>query len=284
MALLPETEEEFDTFLAEKIPAWKESGVRSLQIKFQPPKCHLMNTASRHGFFFHHAHNDRNYVLMILWTDSRMACRITAFAHHYIGIGGIVLKQNAEDPSLIELALIKENRSDQPEKWKLPGGFMDPGERIQEAAIREVKEETGIHADFLGVMGIRETASYKYGASDLYFGAILFNKSTQIAIEDVREVKQAQWVPLRAITHNETEPQLPEYPLYPTAYAYIKQVQQQVETFTSGTTSCATLEDYLRQSNLCKPAEEPQQEEGTGTSGKPPRFNFYTYGGANKDY
>ena len=178
MTLLPETEEEFDAFLTEKVPAWKSQGVRSLQIKFQPPKCHLMNAASRHGFFFHHAHNDRNYVLMILWMDERTACRIPAFAHHYIGIGGIVLKQNAENPSQIELALIKEHRSDQPEKWKLPGGFMDPGEKIQEAAAREVREETGIQAEFLGVMGIRETASYKYGASDLYFGAILFNKST----------------------------------------------------------------------------------------------------------
>lgn len=88
-----------------------------------------MNAASRHGFFFHHAHHERNYVLMILWMDERTGCRIPAFAHHYIGIGGIVLKL-AADPSQIELALIKEHRSDQPEKWKLPGGFMDPGEKI----------------------------------------------------------------------------------------------------------------------------------------------------------
>jgi len=182
---------------------------------------------------------------MILWMDSRTACRIPAFAHHYIGIGGIVLKQNSQNPAQIELALIKEHRSDQPEKWKLPGGFMDPGEKIQEAAAREVREETGIQADFLGVMGIRETANYKYGASDLYFGAILLNRSTEIAIEDVREVKQAQWVPLSAITHNETDP-LPEYPLYPTAFAYIKEVQRQVEIFSGGSTQCSNLEDYLR--------------------------------------
>ena len=100
---------------------------------------------------------------------------------------------------------------------------MDPGEKIQQAAAREVREETGIDAEFLGVMGIRETANYKYGASDLYFGAILFNRTTEIAIEDVREVKQAQWIPLSAITHNGTDP-LPEYPLYPTAFAYIKEV------------------------------------------------------------
>jgi ADP-ribose pyrophosphatase YjhB (NUDIX family) len=192
MALLPETEEEFEAFLTEKIPSWTSEGVRSLQIKFKPPKCHLMNVASRHGFFLHHALHSGNYVLMILWMDARTGCRIPAFAHHYIGIGGIVLKQSDETTtSGVEIALIKEHRSDQPEKWKLPGGFMDPGEKIQEAAIREVREETGIDADFLGVMGIRETAKFKYGASDLYFGTILFNKSTSIAIEDVREVKQA---------------------------------------------------------------------------------------------
>ncbi len=86
-----------------------------------------------------------------------------------------------------------------------------------------MREETGIEADFLGVMGIRETAKFKYGASDLYFGTILFNKLTDIAIEDVREVKQAQWISLAAITHNDTDP-LPEYPLYPTAFAYIKEI------------------------------------------------------------
>lgn len=68
--------------------------------------------------------------------------------------------------------------------------------------MREVREETGIHATFIGVMGIRETAKYRYGTSDLYFGAILLNKSTDIAIEDTREVKQAQWVSLDKITTN----------------------------------------------------------------------------------
>mmetsp|Transcript_42829 Transcript_42829/g.56602 ORF Transcript_42829/g.56602 Transcript_42829/m.56602 type:complete len:153 (-) Transcript_42829:543-1001(-) len=128
MALLPETEEQFEAFLTEKLPVWKNEGVRSLQIKFKPPKCHLMNVASRHGFFFHHSHQKSNYVLMILWMDQRTGCRIPAFAHHYIGIGGIVLKESEQ--GVVEIALIKEHRSDQPEKWKLPGGFMDPGEKI----------------------------------------------------------------------------------------------------------------------------------------------------------
>ena len=157
-----------------------------------------MNVAARHGFFFHHALHSQNYVLMVLWMDTKTGCRIPHFAHHYCGIGGIVLKLAepsgegaAESNASLEVALIKEHRSDQPDKWKLPGGFIDPSEKIQDAAVREVREETGIHAEFIGIVGMRENAVFKYGASDIYFGSILFNKSTEIAIEDTREVKQA---------------------------------------------------------------------------------------------
>ncbi|OLN23723.1 NUDIX hydrolase [Domibacillus antri] len=40
-------------------------------------------------------------------------------------------------------------------QWSLPAGFVDAGERADEAAVREVKEETGIDATVCGVAGIR---------------------------------------------------------------------------------------------------------------------------------
>ena len=57
--------------------------------------------------------------------------------------------------------------------WKLPGGLVENGESIQEAAVREVWEETGVKANFLSILGFRELMKYQWGQSDLYFVCVL---------------------------------------------------------------------------------------------------------------
>ena len=39
-------------------------------------------------------------------------------------------------------------------RWALPGGGMDPGESIDQAAVRETKEEAGIDVEVTGVVGL----------------------------------------------------------------------------------------------------------------------------------
>ena len=49
-----------------------------------------------------------------------------------------------EDRGII---LIK--RKNEPYGWALPGGFVDYGESLEQAAIREAKEETSLHVELL---------------------------------------------------------------------------------------------------------------------------------------
>ena len=52
---------------------------------------------------------------------------------------------------IIELneGIILIKRKNPPEGWALPGGFVDYGETIESAAIREAKEETGLDVELI---------------------------------------------------------------------------------------------------------------------------------------
>ena len=41
-------------------------------------------------------------------------------------------------------------------EWVLPKGWIDPGETPEQAAVREVREETGVKAEIVGTAGISE--------------------------------------------------------------------------------------------------------------------------------
>lgn len=58
-----------------------------------------------------------------------------------------------------EGGLVFIERANAPAGWALPGGFIDYGERPEDAAVREAKEETGLDVELLSLLGV-------YGAPD----------------------------------------------------------------------------------------------------------------------
>jgi ADP-ribose pyrophosphatase YjhB (NUDIX family) len=61
--------------------------------------------------------------------------------------GGVVVRDGADGP---EVLLIKPRTDDGKIVWALPKGAREDGESPQDAAVREVFEETGIAAEIIG--------------------------------------------------------------------------------------------------------------------------------------
>ena len=52
------------------------------------------------------------------------------------------------------LGIVLIERKNEPHGLALPGGFIDTGETAEHAAIREMKEETGLDVKLIGILGV----------------------------------------------------------------------------------------------------------------------------------
>lgn len=50
------------------------------------------------------------------------------------------------------IVLVK--RGHEPLGMALPGGFVDEGETVEQAAVREMREETGLDVELMGILGV----------------------------------------------------------------------------------------------------------------------------------
>jgi len=53
-----------------------------------------------------------------------------------------------------EVLLIRRGTPPRLNQWSLPGGRLEWGETLEVAALRELKEETGVEADLLGLIDV----------------------------------------------------------------------------------------------------------------------------------
>jgi ADP-ribose pyrophosphatase YjhB (NUDIX family) len=124
--------------------------------------------------------------------------KIPEFATHNVGVGAFVV--NSRD----EILCVRELRRNY-RPWKTPTGLTELGEQIDEGAIREVLEETGIRTRFHSLLGFRQTHGMAHNRSDLFFvcrldpiedidaqGNAIIPKPTP----QESEIEKAEWVPL----------------------------------------------------------------------------------------
>lgn len=96
-------------------------------------------------------------------TSSRAADNIER--RHETSAGGVIWRRDSS--GALELVLIRPNGT---QNWALPKGHVEPGEEVQDAAVREAQEETGLEVRNPSPLG---DVSYVFSWRDREGGALV---------------------------------------------------------------------------------------------------------------
>ncbi|MDO8429538.1 MAG: NUDIX domain-containing protein [Candidatus Daviesbacteria bacterium] len=107
--------------------------------------------------------------------------------------GGVVVRN---DRNTTYLALIKEG--DYYDDYVLPKGHLDPGETIEQAATREIEEETGLsEIKLITKLGVLERLSYRKDEWKItHYFLFATNQLEGTPTDSNRNYSKTEWFPL----------------------------------------------------------------------------------------
>ncbi|KAI9177838.1 hypothetical protein LWI28_019848 [Acer negundo] len=136
----------FASMLGSSLSYWIQQKKKGVWIKLPIELSNLIEPTVKEGFRFHHAELD--YLMLVKWIP-KTSDTFPANASHRVGIGAFVMNDKGE----VLVVQERNGRFKDTNVWKLPTGTVDEGEDICMAAIREVKEETGVSVQFIDAIG-----------------------------------------------------------------------------------------------------------------------------------
>ncbi len=106
-----------------------------------------------------------------------------------VGVGGAVVKDG-------RILLVRRATSRGRGYWQIPGGFVEREETLDQAVVREVREEAGVEARLRGVLAMR---SRLHDQSNSTYGVFLLDWSAGEPAPDGIETDRAEWLELDEI-------------------------------------------------------------------------------------
>lgn len=177
----------FEEQLINALVLWKKRKIKAVMLSIPNSSYAYLPIALKHDFKIQHATSEQIVLTMALVNSS-----FHPFPKTILSVAAIVIDNNK--------ILVVKDKYESLELggfgYKLPGGYVNYGEHIQAAAVREVKEETGIDTEFESVIAFRHTHNQWWemeSMSKLYFCCVLKPLSTKINYEN-DELIHAKWM------------------------------------------------------------------------------------------
>ncbi len=94
-----------------------------------------------------------------------------------LGAGAVVLCNDA-------VLLVRRGKGVKTGWWAIPGGYVEANEMITDAVKRELFEETGVSADLVGLIGVRNRLIKEHDENSIYFIFLMKTNNPAIEIDD----------------------------------------------------------------------------------------------------
>ncbi|MCX8205157.1 MAG: NUDIX domain-containing protein [Candidatus Nezhaarchaeota archaeon] len=116
-----------------------------------------------------------------------------------VGVGVVVIDDDGR------ILLIKRLNPPDPGLWTIPGGLVELGEKVEEAAVREVEEETGVTVELRGLLDVVDKIVVDEQGRVKYHYVIIdfLGKPLNREIRASPEVQEAAWVELPKLSRGE---------------------------------------------------------------------------------
>jgi len=108
-----------------------------------------------------------------------------------VGVGAIILDEE-------NVLIVRRGQPPKMGAWSIPGGGVHLGEDLEEACIREVKEETGLDVEILSEGRVLNRVTRdEWGRVQFHYVLIDFVcRPTGGTLQAASDISEARWVPL----------------------------------------------------------------------------------------